>query len=153
MDQAVPVASRLETVQFGLKVALPAFECGAVEHRRVPMALAERFQADRAAVRLLVRLRERHGPGPLRLRVPGRSVAAVLAAEDAARLLEGSPDPFTPDTAEQHAAPGKFQPHGVAISRGTERAARRDCDEAVLETHRPLQIGRASCRERVSVYV
>jgi cytochrome P450 len=138
MDQAVPVASRLETVQFGLKVALPAFACGAVKRRRAPMALAERFQTDRAAVRLLVRLRERHGPGPLRLRVPGRSVAVVLAAEDAARLLEDSPDPFTPDTPEKHAALGKFQPHGVLISHGTRRAARRDFNEAVLDTHRPL---------------
>jgi cytochrome P450 len=138
MEQAVPVASRSETVQFGLKVALPVIACGAVERRRVPMALAERFQTDRSAIRLLARLRERHGSGPLRLRVPGRSVAAVLNPEDVARLLSDSPDPFTPDTAEKHAALGKFQRHGVLVSRGAARAARRGFNEAILDTHRPL---------------
>jgi cytochrome P450 len=138
MDEAVPVASRHQTIQFGLRVTLPAFACGAVKRRRLPMALAERFQADWAAIRLLARLRERHGPGPLRLQVPGRSVAAVLSPDDVERLLRDSPDPFTPDSAEKHAALGTFQAHGVLISRGTARAARRRWNEAVLQTHRPL---------------
>jgi cytochrome P450 len=138
MNEAVPVASRHETIQFGLRVALPAVASGVVKRRRVPMALAERFQADRAAIRLLARLRERHGPGPLRLRVPGRPVAVVLAPGDVERLLRDSPEPFTPDTAEKRAALGRFQPHGVLLSRGAARDARRHCNEAVLQTHRPL---------------
>ncbi|MCC3762047.1 cytochrome P450 [Glycomyces sp. TRM65418] len=138
MEDAAPVASRHETIQIGLRAILPAFAGGAVKRRRVPMALAERFQADRAAIRLLTRLRERHGPGPLRLRVPKRSVAVVLAPGDVGRLLRESPEPFTPDSVEKHAALGKFQPHGVLISRGPERAARRNWNEAVLEQHRPL---------------
>lgn len=138
MNEAAPVASRRETIQFGLRVALPAFATGAVKRRRAPMALAERFQADRGAIRLLQRLRERHGEGPLRLRVPGRAFAVVLAPGDVERLLRESPEPFTPDSAEKHAALGRFQPHGVLVSRGKARAARRNWTEAVLETHRPL---------------
>jgi cytochrome P450 len=137
MDGA-PVASTSETIQIGLKVVVPTVASGLVKRRRAPMALAERFQADRAAVRLLARLRERHGPGPLRLRVPGRSVAVVLSAGHVGRLLEGAPEPFTPDSAEKHAALGRFQPHGVLISRGAARAERRQFNEAVLQTHRPL---------------
>jgi cytochrome P450 len=138
MDQAVPVASANETIQIGLRVVAPAVASGAVKRRRAPMALAERFQADRAAIRLLARLRDRHGPGPLRLRVPGRSVAVVLSAGHAGRLLQGAPEPFTPDNAEKHAALGKFQQHGALASRGAARAERRRYNEAVLEPHRPL---------------
>lgn len=138
MDEAVPVASRHETIQFGLRAALPAVATGVVRRRRLPMALAERFEADRAAIRLLARLRERHGPGPLRLRVPGRPVAVVLAPGDVERLLRDTPEPFTPDTAAKRAALGRFQPHGALLPRGSARDARRRCNEAVLETHRPL---------------
>ncbi len=135
MDQAVPVASANETIQIGLRVVAPAVASGAVKRRRAPMALAERFQADRAAIRLLARLRDRHGPGPLRLRVPGRSVAVVLSAGHVGRLLEGAPEPFTPGNAEKHAALGRF--HGALAPRGAARAERR-CNEAVLEPHQSL---------------
>ncbi|HEX2144731.1 MAG TPA: cytochrome P450, partial [Glycomyces sp.] len=134
----MPVASIRETIQIGLRVVAPAVASGAVKRRRTAMALAERFQTDRAAIRLLTRLRDRHGPGPLRLCVPGRSFAVVLSADHVGRLLQRTPEPFSPDNAEKHAALGKFQPHGVLISRGAVRAARRRFNEAVLEPHRPL---------------
>ncbi|MDA1358119.1 cytochrome P450 [Glycomyces luteolus] len=142
MDGA-PVASTRETIEIGLKVIAPTVASGVVKRRRAPMALAERLQTDRAAVRLLSRLRDRHGPGPLRLRVPGRSIAVVLSPAHVGRLLEGTPEPFTPDNAEKHAALGKFRPHGVLVSRGAATAERgqfwkRHSHEAVLQTHRPL---------------
>ncbi|WP_051815338.1 cytochrome P450, partial [Glycomyces tenuis] len=83
-------------------------------------------------------LRERHGSRPLRLAVPGRTIVLLLSPDDVGRVLAESPEPFTPDTVEKHAALGKFQPHGSLISRGRPRRERRRFNEAVLETHRPL---------------
>jgi cytochrome P450 len=98
----------------------------------------DRLDADRRAVRRLQRLRESHGPGPVRLAIPGRDLALVLAAEDVPRVLDGSPDPFAPDNREKRAALGHFQPHGVLISHGRERAERRAFNERVLEPGRPV---------------
>jgi cytochrome P450 len=54
------------------------------------------------------------------------------------RLLDGSPDPFTPASREKVAALRHFQPHGVLISRGETRTRRREVNEAVLEPDHPM---------------
>jgi hypothetical protein len=102
------------------------------------VALAERLDADRRAVRLLQRLTARYGPGPLRLRVPGRSVGLVLSPEDVRRVLSGSPEPFAVANREKRGALSHFQPHGVLVSHGQLRADRRQVNEDVLDTHRPV---------------
>ena len=51
---------------------------------------------------------------------------------------EETPETFTPANAEKRAALNQFQPHGVLVSRGTERARRREVNENALDTGRPV---------------
>ncbi|MGI5356579.1 cytochrome P450 [Streptomyces sp. CA-252508] len=122
-----------DTARLVAQVVAPTLAAGVIVRRRSGMALAERFAVDRRATALLTELRGAHGPGPLRLDVAGRHFAVVLSAGDAARILGGTPDPYSPATREKRAALEQFQPHGVLISRGAERDTRRAFNEAVLE--------------------
>jgi cytochrome P450 len=131
-------ASVAETVRVAVAVALPTLAGGVIKRRPAAMAVAEKLQVDRPAVKLLARLRDRHDGRPLKLRVPGRSVELALSAEDVGTLLAGAPTPFSPSTVEKRAALGHFQPHGVLISDAGDRRPRRRFTEAVLEPGRPL---------------
>jgi hypothetical protein len=131
-------ASTLDTTRVITTVVLPLVARGVLLRRPQVVALAERLDADRRAVHLLQRLRTRYGPGPLRLRVPGRSVALVLSPEGVHRVLSGSPEPFAVANREKRGALSHFQPHGVLVSHGQLRAARRRVNEEVLDFHRPM---------------
>jgi cytochrome P450 len=116
----------------------PLLARGIIVRRPGVVGVLDRFDADGRAVRRLQRLRDAHGPGPVLLSLPRREVALVLAPGDVRRILEQSPEPFAPDNREKRAALGHFQPHGVLISHGAQRAQRRRFNERVLETDRPV---------------
>ncbi|WP_322888090.1 cytochrome P450, partial [Streptomyces solincola] len=126
-------ASGPDAARLAAYVVAPTLAAGVVVRRRAGMALAERCAVDRRATALLTGLRERHGPGPLTLDAAGRAFAVPLTAEDAARVLAGAPDPYSPATREKRAALEQFQPHGVLVSQGGARDERRAFNEAVLE--------------------
>ncbi|MFC4377732.1 cytochrome P450 [Nocardia halotolerans] len=131
-------ASVADTVAIIGKALLPTFAGGVIKRRPSVLAVAQKFQLDALSVPLFQRLRRRYGPGPLRLRIPGRSIAVVLSDADAGRLLQGSPQPFSPSTVEKRAALSHFQPHGVLISRGPVRAERREFNATTLQADRPM---------------
>jgi cytochrome P450 len=131
-------ASIPDTLRVAFQVVVPILATGVIKRRPKAMALADRLQADRPAIRLLRRLRRKYGAVPLRLRVPGRSVTIPLSRTGVGELLDRTPDPFSPATKEKKAALRHFQPHGVLISGGERRAGRRDFVERVLEPERPL---------------
>src|SRR4051794_6119460 len=135
---AIPRASVTETAGVVADVVLPLVARGAIVRRPRVVGLLDRADADRRAVSRLQRLRRRHGPGPVLLRLPGRDIAFVLAAEQVNRVLDGSPEPFATATLEKRAALSRFEPHGVLISHGAERADRRRFNEEVLDTERPV---------------
>jgi cytochrome P450 len=136
---AEPVrATVTETVRVAVQALLPTLAGGVIKRRPAALALAGKLQADRPAVALLHRLRDRHGARPLRLRVPGRSIDLALSAADVGDVLAAAPTPFSPSTLEKRAALGHFQPHGVLISDPAERPARRSFNEAALDTGQPL---------------
>src|SRR6266536_5809922 len=83
----LPRASVAETLRVGLTVLAPILAQGVIRRRPGMVALAERFDADRRAGRVLHRLRDRYGPGPVLLRVPGRRVALVLSPDHVHRVL------------------------------------------------------------------
>lgn len=134
----MPRLSALETLRVWMVALGPVLAQGVIVRRPRMVALAEKLDADRRAGRLLQDLRDRYGPGPVRLRVPGRSVALVLSAADVQRVLEESPEPFTPASMEKRAALSHFQPDGVLISQGRPRQERRQVNEAALDTHQPV---------------
>ncbi|ATE53589.1 cytochrome [Actinosynnema pretiosum] len=126
------LASRMGTARVFGRVLLPTLAKGVIVRRPGVLALEQRVQADEAAIRTVAALRAEHGPGPVRLRVPGRSVALVVSVEDVVRLLDGTPEPFAPATFEKRAALRHFQPHGSLATRGPERAERRRFNEEAL---------------------
>lgn len=131
-------AGAAETLGVIARVVAPVVAAGAVKRRPKAMALAQRLQTDRTAIDALRRLRDRHGPGPLLLSVPKRTIAVLLDHGDVGRVLDETPARFTPDTVEKHAALGHFQPHGPLLSRGRDRERRRPFNEIVLDQDRPL---------------
>lgn len=135
---SLPTATLRDTLGFVAGVVVPTVARGVIIRRPRVEALAERLDLDRRAVRRMQRLRDRYGPGPLLLRLPVRSQAVILAPDHVHRVLDNSPDPFATDSGEKRAALSHFQPKGVLISHGRERADRRRFNEAVLETPRPV---------------
>lgn len=132
----VPRASIADALRAGARVLLPLVARGAIVRRPRGVALAERLDADRRAVPLLQRLRDRYGAGPLLLRFPGRPLAVILSPDDVHQVLETSPHPFAVATVEKRAALAHFQPHGLLITPGDLREDRRRFNEAVLDTER-----------------
>jgi len=137
--EAEPVqAGVLDTVRTVSTVMGPALLTGVIKRRPRMMWLAEKLRFDRAALATMRHLRGRYGGRPVLLRTPVRKVQVLTTQQDVGRVLAGTPDPFTPATLEKRAALGHFQPHGVLISKGADRAKRRAFNEAVLEPARPL---------------
>jgi cytochrome P450 len=128
--------SARDTAGVMLDIVLPLLAQGLIVRRPRFVALAERLDADRRAIRRMGALRDRYGPGPVLLRLPLRDVAVVLSPSDARRVLVQEAELFTPANGEKRAALAHFQPDGVLISEGRERTARRAFNEAVLETQR-----------------
>lgn len=120
------------------KVLGPLVAQGAIVRRPAVTAWAERRQADRDLVRTLGSLRDRHGGAPLVLRLGPRRIVLVTEADDVARLLQGTPVPFSAATREKRGALDQFVPHGVLVSTAAGRAARRPVNEAALDTGRPV---------------
>lgn len=139
-----PRASVPDTLRAVLRVTGPSLAQGVISRRPALVGLADRWELDAATVHEMQRLRARYGRGPLRLRVPGRELALVLDSEDVHRVLEQTPQTFTPANAEKRAALGQFEPHGVLISRGARRRARREVNEHVLDTGHPVHADAAA---------
>lgn len=127
-----------ETARVLATVLFPTLARGVLLRRPRAMALLTRSNAERYMVDTLRDLRRRHGDDPLMLSVPMRRVALVLAPEDVDRILEGTPDPFSPAGAEKESALSPFQPHGVLISDHEARNSRRPANAEALRPGEPL---------------
>lgn len=121
-----------ETTALLSSVLLPTVARGAIVRRPVGETLAAATGSDRRTVSALRELRERHGDDPLPLSYTGRRIALVLAPEDVRRLLDGTPDPFSPGGAEKRGALSHFQPHGALVSEHRARPERREANEEAL---------------------
>jgi cytochrome P450 len=133
-EDRLPRASLLDTLRTTATALVPMLAQGVIARRPSMVALTGALGTDRKTVRMLQNLRKRYGPGPLRLRVPGRSVALVLSPDDVHRVLTESPEPFAMATVEKRGALTHFQPHGVLVSHGSTRGDRRRFNEQVLDT-------------------
>jgi cytochrome P450 len=134
---SLPRATLLDTLGAIAGVVIPTLAKGVIIRRPPMVALAERLDLDARAVRLMQQLRDRYGSGPLLLRIPVRSQAVILSPEHVRRVLDETPEPFATASLEKQAALAHFQPRGVLISHGGERADRRRFNEQVLDSERP----------------
>ena len=121
-----------ETVRVLTSVLLPQVARGAIVRRPLMSGLVATLDADRKAADVLREMRERHGDDPLPLRLAGRRAALVLSEQDVRRLLEETPEPFSPGGREKTGALAHFQPHGVLVSDHADRPRRRAANEAAL---------------------
>lgn len=126
-------ASVADSARIAGLVLGPALAQGVIRRRPSVTAYAARHELDARAADVLREMRRRYGSQPLRLRVPGRDFAVVLDPADVHDLLTRTPDPFSPATTEKTASLRHFQPHGVLVSRGRERAPRRVLNERALD--------------------
>ena len=140
----LPTMSVGDTVGVVAGVILPTFAKGAIIRRPGPVALAERLDLDRRAVRRVQRLRATYGAGPVLLKIPIRRQAILLAPGDVRRVLDGAPEPFSPASSEKRAALGHFEPGAVLYTRGPARPERRRFNELVLDM--PLPAHRLAAR-------
>jgi cytochrome P450 len=137
-DEGLPRASLLDTLALGLEVFAPVVAQGVIIRRPTMVALAERFDTHRRAIRRMQKLRDKYGPGPLMLPLPIRKQAVVLDPAHAQRVLDQSPVPFSAVSTEKRAALSHFEPKGVLLSTGPERTDRRRFNEAALDTAHPM---------------
>jgi cytochrome P450 len=131
-------ASLADTARVAATVLAPVVARGVIVRRPRLTGLLARVGADRPALRTLGRIRAKYGPGPVRLRIPARPLTLVLDADEARRVLEQAPAPFTPANREKIGALAHFQPEGVLISRGRSRDTRRAFNEHALDTSAPV---------------
>lgn len=137
-EGGLPRASLLDTLALGLEVFAPVVAQGVIIRRPPLVALAERFDLDRRAVRRLQKLRDRYGAGPLMLPLPLRKQAVLLDPGHVRRVLDASPEPFSAASTEKRAALSHFEPEGVLLSTGARRAERRRYNEAALDSAHPM---------------
>lgn len=131
---APPRASVPEALGIAVDVLLPLVARGLIARRPRVVDVAERFDADRRAVRRMPRVRDRHRPGPVVVRLPGRTVALIVDPDHVRRVLDQSPEPISTANREKWATLASFQPHGVLISDADQHAQRRPFNERVLDT-------------------
>jgi cytochrome P450 len=137
-ETRLPRASLRDTLSILLLGAAPLVAKGPILRRPKVVHLLARSGAEGRGVRLLARLRRKYGDGPLLLRWPLREQAVVLAPKHLRRILAETPEPFAADSSEKKAALAYFQPEGVLISEGADRAERRRFNEQVLESACPV---------------
>lgn len=133
----IPLLPFFDRLRITLGVLLPTMAKGILARRPRIMGLAERLDVDRRAIRILQKVRDKHGDGPVIIRTINRRHAVILSKEHLARVLAEAPVPFTPASDEKTGALGHFEPHVSLISHGTDRAVRRRFNDEVLESNCP----------------
>ena len=135
----LPTATAGQALRLLFGVVMPTVAKGVILRRPRVVALAERFNLDARAVRILQELRDTYQRGPVLVGpVAGRRWAVVLRPEHVHRILAATPEPFATATAEKRAVLAHFEPQGVLISHGADRADRRRFNEAALDYGRPV---------------
>lgn len=128
----------MRALRVAVAVLVAPIAQGVVARRPRIVGVTGRLGADRRAVALLHRLRQRYRGAPLLLRMPRRRIVLLTDPVQVRRVLTASPDPYRLDNLEKHAALNQFEPRGVLISRGPVRERRRALNERVLDTDRPI---------------
>ncbi|GAB7042721.1 MULTISPECIES: cytochrome P450 family protein [Catenuloplanes] len=131
-----PRATARDTVRVLTRVLAPGVARGVV----VPRPWTGRLGLDRFADAEINRLRDRYGLGPLRLAVPGRSVALILDEGHARRVLSGEFPPVGRErrSALAHYTFGSAPAHQTAGSPDAEVEPPGDVERIVREEIRPL---------------
>ncbi|HLS25827.1 MAG TPA: cytochrome P450 [Beutenbergiaceae bacterium] len=134
----IPSTSVLDAVRVLGTVVAPVVTGGAIARRPRAMLATQRAELDKRAVATMQHLRDRYGPGPVQVRLPGRRFTFLLQPDQVHRVLNQSPAPFATSTREKRGALGHFQPSGVLISSPEQRAVRKPFNDEVLQAGRTI---------------
>jgi len=137
-SKPLPTASLADTLATLADVVVPTLAKGVIVRRPRVTRLAARLDLDSRAIRRMRKLRATYGDGPLLLRVPFRNQALILAPDHVHRVLDGTPSPFSPASAEKQAALAHLEPKASLISEGAERTERRRFNEEVLDSRQDV---------------
>lgn len=135
---SLPKASLLDTAAFLAEVFLPTVAKGPIKRRPRMEAASERFGLDGRTISRMRKLHLKYPESPLLLRLPFRNQAVALQPSEVHRILENSPEPFSPASSEKRGALAHFEPRNVLISTGSERSIRRALQEQALDTESPV---------------
>lgn len=124
-----------------LGMLAPLVVQGAIVRRPRVTPLADRVRADERGVVTLRALADRYDRRPVLVSLGPRRLLVPLHVDDARTVLDRSPDPFSPASAEKRGALHHFQPDGVLVSPTRARPPRRAWNEAALDTGRPVHTG------------
>jgi hypothetical protein len=119
-------------------VILPTLGKGVIVRRPWVVALSERLGLDEKAVERMQSLRAKYGSGPIVIKSLGRRTAILLDPDHVNRVLEGTPEPFTPATTEKRAALSHLEPGVSLIAKGASREISRSFNGRLLEEECPV---------------
>lgn len=139
-----------ESLAVLLQVAGPLAAKGVIIRRPLVVGALAATGGEERSVRLLQRLRRRHGTGPLLMRLGGRKQLILVSPDHLRHVLSATPEPFQSDSSEKHSALAHFQPRGSLISRGQERALRREVSTTALAAACPVHPLAATFRRIVA---
>lgn len=127
-----------ETAQIVADIFAPVLAKGPIRRRPKVMAVAERLGIERRGVKRMQALVDKYGPGPLQLKLFGREFSLILDPQDVHRVLDLTPEPFTPAELLKRKALEHFEPRSSLITRGPQRAGRREFNEKALGSDHPI---------------
>lgn len=134
LSDPVPLLTPAEHARVLTRVFASPVMKGPIIRRPKAVDMAERIDLDAAGVDELKKLRTKYGSGPVQLQLfPGRRIAILLDPDDVHRVLNESPEPFSPASMEKRGALNHFQPSGALVSNPEQRQARRPFNEEALE--------------------
>lgn len=130
-QKKIPAASFLDSLRYNLVQTLPAYTQGLFTRNRFWVSFWTRVGSDARAVRLLTRLRGKHGPH-FYVSIPGNRTLLVLDRAGAEHVLNNSPEVYASDPGAKRRGMSHFQPGALTISTGDKWRDRRRFNEAVL---------------------
>ncbi|WP_142847727.1 cytochrome P450 [Telmatospirillum sp. J64-1] len=136
--ETLPKASAWDTLAALAEIFVPTLSKGVIIRRPKVTKLAERMDLNRRAVRRMQKLRAKYGEGPLLMSLAGRTHALILSPEHVHRVLEETPEPFSPASSEKRAALAHLEPKASLISEGPKRTERKNFNEEVLEARKDV---------------
>ncbi len=131
---SIATATWAERFAVFTRVAVPVWAKGILLRRPRIAALEARWRLDAGAMHLVQRLRRRYDGAALLLRKTGPPQLLLLSPADLKRVLDRTPEPFSPATQAKRAAIAHYEPHVSLISRGAERIVRRKFNDDILDS-------------------
>lgn len=130
--KTIPAASFFDSLRYNLVQTLPVYTQGLFRRSRFWVSFWTKLRSDSRAIKLLARMRGKHGPH-FYVNIMGNRTLLVLDREGAEHVLNNSPEVYASDPDAKRRGMSHFQPGALTISTGDRWKERRRFNEAVLK--------------------